>query len=54
MVESHKNEKTGVMKPTPTDPEELVKWRKEELDAEIDKLDKVMERLTQQNSETPA
>ena len=47
VVESHKHPKTGEMKPTPTDPDELRIWQKEELDAEIGKLQNVMDRAIQ-------
>lgn len=47
VVEEHKHPKTGEMKPTPTDPEELRKWQKECLDAEINKLQSVMDRAIQ-------
>jgi len=50
-VASHKDEKSGLMKPIPKDPEELKKWKAEELQEEIDKLDQVMERMSQQTGD---
>lgn len=50
-VESHRDPKTGLMKSPPDadgGPEcPLVKWHKDELDAEVDKLQSVMDRAIQ-------
>eukprot|EP01051_Picozoa_sp_SAG22_P007379 SAG22_NODE_518_length_9512_cov_5.735897_1_plen_666_part_00 len=53
VVESHLDVKTKVMKPTPTDPDELKKWKQEELDAEIAKLQAVVDRALQMK-QTPS
>jgi dynein intermediate chain 1 len=47
VVESHKDPKTGDMKKPPTDPDELKTWQQEELDAEVDKLQLVIDRALQ-------
>lgn len=52
-VPGHRDEKTQLLKPTPTDPEDLAKWQKEELAAEIAKLQAVVDRAMQMK-QTPS
>jgi len=51
-VSSHKDKKTGEPLPAPTDKDELKKWQQEELDAEVGKLESIVDRAvsTQETS----
>jgi dynein intermediate chain 1 len=51
--ELHRNKKSGLINPPPEDPDELAKWRAEELEAEVDKLQKVLDRAIQAQATVP-
>jgi hypothetical protein len=52
-VPSHKHPKTGEKLPPPTDPDDLKKWKAEELEAEVEKLSTIMGRVIQQQQTGP-